>query len=151
MSANESERPAWPELDYPAWRDTGATLQLWTQIVGKVRLASRPGSTTVARAALCQRARSRTSPIHAGAARSDRVRFRRAPLVIRTSLAAERGFALEPMTVAEFYGASWPSSRSWASRSESTAPNEIADPIPFPDDTKHASYDGDAVQISGAP
>ena len=33
---------AWPELSYPAWRDTAATLQLWTQIVGKVRLALTP-------------------------------------------------------------------------------------------------------------
>jgi hypothetical protein len=32
----------WPELSYPAWRDTAATLQLWAQIVGKVRLALTP-------------------------------------------------------------------------------------------------------------
>jgi hypothetical protein len=32
----------WPNLSYPAWRDTAATLQLWTQIVGKVRLALTP-------------------------------------------------------------------------------------------------------------
>jgi len=29
----------WPALFYPAWRDTAVTLQLWTQIVGKIRLA----------------------------------------------------------------------------------------------------------------
>ena len=34
--------PTWPDLPYPAWRDTAATLQLWTQIVGKVRLALTP-------------------------------------------------------------------------------------------------------------
>ena len=33
------DRSAWPRLDYAAWRDTGATLHRWTQIVGKVRLA----------------------------------------------------------------------------------------------------------------
>jgi len=32
----------WPDLSYPEWRDTAATLQLWTQIVGKVRLALTP-------------------------------------------------------------------------------------------------------------
>ena len=32
----------WPDLSYPAWRDTAATLQLWTQIVGKVRLVLSP-------------------------------------------------------------------------------------------------------------
>jgi hypothetical protein len=33
---------AWPDLPYPAWRDTAATLPLWTQIIGKVRLALTP-------------------------------------------------------------------------------------------------------------
>ncbi len=37
-----SENEIWPALDYPAWRDTALTLQLWTQIVGKVRLALTP-------------------------------------------------------------------------------------------------------------
>ncbi len=32
----------WPDLAYPAWRDTAATLQLWTQIVGKIRLKLTP-------------------------------------------------------------------------------------------------------------
>src|ERR1700721_4819739 len=34
--------PRWPELPYAAWKDTAATLQLWTQIAGKVRLAATP-------------------------------------------------------------------------------------------------------------
>ena len=42
MTAHDDRRPAWPELDYPAWRATATTLQLWTQIVGKVRLALTP-------------------------------------------------------------------------------------------------------------
>ena len=36
---DDSLRAAWPALDYAAWRDSGTTLQLWTQIVGKLRLA----------------------------------------------------------------------------------------------------------------
>ena len=40
MSA--SLRSAWPELPTAAWRDTCATLQLWTQIVGKIRLTRSP-------------------------------------------------------------------------------------------------------------
>ena len=39
MAPNE---PTWPALNYPAWQDTCATLQLWMQIVGKVRLALAP-------------------------------------------------------------------------------------------------------------
>ena len=34
--------PLWPELRYDAWRDTRDTLQLWTQIVGKIRLTQTP-------------------------------------------------------------------------------------------------------------
>lgn len=33
---------SWPALPYAAWRDTAATLQLWTQIVGKLRVAQTP-------------------------------------------------------------------------------------------------------------
>jgi Family of unknown function (DUF5996) len=36
------QRSAWPELPYSAWKDTYATLHLWTQIVGKIRLAQTP-------------------------------------------------------------------------------------------------------------
>jgi hypothetical protein len=35
-------KDAWPELNWPDWQDTGDTLQLWTQIVGKVRMALNP-------------------------------------------------------------------------------------------------------------
>ena len=77
----------WPALHYVAWRDTAATLQRWTQIVGKVRLALTPwlnhgwhvplyvtarGLGTVARSTSARRAR-------------DRVRFRRAPPRLRSS------------------------------------------------------------------
>jgi Family of unknown function (DUF5996) len=34
--------PVWPDLPYASWRETAATLQLWTQIVGKVRLTLTP-------------------------------------------------------------------------------------------------------------
>ena len=36
---SDTRDAAWPELPTAAWRDTCATLQLWTQIVGKIRLA----------------------------------------------------------------------------------------------------------------
>ena len=46
MEHSADVRNRWPALDYAQWRDTLQTLHLWTQIVGKVRLAFRPGSTT---------------------------------------------------------------------------------------------------------
>ena len=38
----EDANPLWPELPYAAWKDTYASLHLWTQIVGKIRLAQTP-------------------------------------------------------------------------------------------------------------
>jgi hypothetical protein len=37
-----ADRGSWPDLPYPAWRETCATLHLWTQIVGKIRLSQTP-------------------------------------------------------------------------------------------------------------
>ena len=55
-----SETEIWPALDYPAWRDTAMTLQLWTQIVGKIRLgADALAQSLLAGAALCERAGAR--------------------------------------------------------------------------------------------
>jgi len=42
MSFSASAPAAWPALDFAAWRDSGATLQRWTQIVGKLRLSLSP-------------------------------------------------------------------------------------------------------------
>ena len=39
---SDRDRPAWPELPYAAWKDSYATLHLWTQIVGKIRLVQTP-------------------------------------------------------------------------------------------------------------
>lgn len=37
-----SNQPRWPEIAYSDWQDTCQTLQLWTQIVGKIRLRKSP-------------------------------------------------------------------------------------------------------------
>ena len=42
MNSRERDREAWPDLPYRDWDDTCATLQLWTQIVGKIRLSQTP-------------------------------------------------------------------------------------------------------------
>ena len=44
-----SADPVWPDLTYAAWSETLATLHLWTQIVGKIRLTLTPGSTIAGR------------------------------------------------------------------------------------------------------
>ena len=104
-ASRDVELQRWPALDYAHWRDTAATLQLWTQIVGKVRLALSPWLNHGWQVPLYVNARGLgTSPMHAGGGMLeidfDFVDHR---LVVRTSDAPERGFALEPMSVAAFY------------------------------------------------
>jgi hypothetical protein len=65
MSANPDR---WPELPYAAWQDTSATLHLWTQVVGKIRLAQTPWQNHSWHVALYVTARGlTTSPIPHGA------------------------------------------------------------------------------------
>ena len=92
----------WAALDHASWRDTLQTLHLWTQIVGKVRLALTPWLNHGWQVPLYVGARGLgSSPIHAGAGiveiDFDFVDHR---LVVRTSEGPERGFALAPMSVA---------------------------------------------------
>ena len=95
----------WPALPYPAWRDTAATLQLWTQIVGKVRLTLTPWLNHGWQVPLYVTARGLgTSPIPVGSEileiEFDFIGHR---LVARTSRGEERTLPLEPQTVADFY------------------------------------------------
>ena len=76
---NTSSADAWPELPYAAWKDTCATLHLWTQIVGKVRLACTPWLNHSWHVPLYVTARGlTTSPIpHGARSVRDRLRLRR--------------------------------------------------------------------------
>ncbi|NML18566.1 DUF5996 family protein [Azohydromonas caseinilytica] len=152
MPAQSASTPptgrAWPALDYLAWRDTAATLQLWTQVVGKVRLALSPWLNHGWQVPLYVNARGLgTSAMHAGGGLLeidfDLVEHR---LVLRSSEAPPRSFELVPMSVAAFYRRLMAELATLGVRVEiSTQPNEVPAPIPFPDDEVHASYDAQAV------
>jgi hypothetical protein len=135
---------SWPALDYAAWRDTATTLQLWTQIVGKVRLALTPWLNHGWHVALYVNAHGLgTSPIAAGAGLVeidfDFVRHR---LVIRSSEGPDRGFALEPMSVATFYRRILAELAAAGVQVRIVGvPNEVPNPIPFGEDEIHAAYD----------
>jgi hypothetical protein len=134
----------WPELDYPSWRDTATTLQLWTQIVGKVRLSLTPWLNHGWQVPLYVTARGLgTSPIPIGTElleiEFDLIGHR---LAFRTSRGDETGIRLEPQTVAAFYQRVVETLASLGVETMITVmPNEVADPIPFPDDGVHAAYD----------
>jgi hypothetical protein len=134
----------WPELPLEAWQDTYHTLHMWTQIVGKVRLALCPPVNHWWEVALYVNARGlTTSPMpYANGIVEIQFDFINHQLVIQTSENTSRVLALAPRTVADFYrdfvaalAALRVEVKIWK------MPMEIPDPIPFDQDTIHASYD----------
>ena len=104
---SNAQQTAWPELPTAAWRDTYATLHLWTQIVGKIRLARTPWLNHSWHVALYVNARGlTTSPIPDGV-RSFQIDldFIDHSLRISTSDGATRQFSLGGQSVASFYAA----------------------------------------------
>ncbi len=146
--AADSPSSAWPALDYGAWHETATTLQLWSQIVGKVRLALSPWLNHGWQVPLYVNAHGiGTSLVHAGAeALEIDFDFVAQRLRVRTSGASERGFALAPMTVAVFYRRLMDELRDAGIEvAIRTLPNEVPEPIRFPDDETHVAYDGAAA------
>jgi hypothetical protein len=139
---------AWPELSYAAWRDTVATLQLWTQIVGKVRLSLTPWVNHGWQVPLYVTARGLgTSGIPAGSEileiEFDFIEHR---LAARTSAGAEGSVALTPQSVAAFYRRVMEMlGRIGVAVKINEMPNEVPNPIRFSQDETHASYDAAAV------
>jgi hypothetical protein len=143
------ESTRWPALPYDAWKETCATLHLWTQIVGKIRLAQTPWVNHSWHVPLYVTATGlTTTPIPCGA-RSLQIDFDFLNHVVwlRTSAEHYRQISLRPMTVAEFYVALFTDLKALGiDVTIDGMPNEIADAIPFRDDDVHRSYDPDAAQ-----
>jgi hypothetical protein len=144
-----SSIPPWPPLNYPAWRDTAATFQLWTQIVGKVRLALTPWVNHGWQVPLYVNAHGLgTSVIDTPRGEVLEIDFDLVEhqLVVRTSRAPDRRIALQPMSVAAFHRCLMDELRSLQIDVRiNEMPNEVAAPIRFPDDQVHAAYDPVAV------
>ncbi len=140
-SPSKTER--WPELPYAAWKDTRDTLHLWTQVVGKVRLALTPWLNHSWHVALYVTARGlTTSPIpwSGGSCQID-FDFIDHVLWVRTSSGQFRQIMLRPTSVAEFYEDVTIALRELSIDVHiTTIPSEIADCIPFEQDTVHAAY-----------
>ncbi len=134
----------WPSLPLEEWQDTYATLHMWTQIVGKIRLSLAPWVNHSWHVAQYVTSRGlTTSPIPYGT-RAFQVDFDFIDhrLVIQASDGASREMKLEPRSVADFY------QEIFARLGElgfdpriNRLPNEVQDPIPFDEDEGHASYD----------
>ena len=143
-----SSAAPWPELPTAAWRETCATLHLWTQIVGKIRLARTPWLNHSWHVALYVTTSGlTTSPIPDGT-RTFQIDFDfiNHDLRISTSNGATRHLLLAGHSVASFYTAVLTTLAELDVHVViDEIPNELPDPIRFSDDKRHASYDPNAV------
>ncbi|TWC00437.1 hypothetical protein FBZ93_105234 [Bradyrhizobium macuxiense] len=144
-----TQKTRWPELPTAAWRDSSATLQLFTQIAGKIRLAKSPWLNHSWHVTLYVTARGlTTSPIPDGD-RTFQIDFDFVDHMLRisTSDGTERQLALAGQSVASFYAATMTNLKDLGiDVAIDEIPNEVTAPIPFSQDTQHASYDADAVR-----
>jgi hypothetical protein len=134
----------WPELPLEAWQDTYATLHMWTQIVGKVRMALSPRVNHWWQVAFYVNARGlTTSAIPYGDGDFEiQFDFIEHELIIQTSWGASKTMELEPRSVAEFYAEFMAALRSLGIEVKIwTMPCEVPNPVRFEKDTHYASYD----------
>ncbi len=145
-AANNSDRPALPLGE---WRDTYATLHMWTQIVGKTRLALAPMENHWWQVPLYLTPRGLTTTAIPYGTRTFAVDFDFLDhaLLLRASDGATRGLPLVPRSVADFYAAYRAALRSLGVEVtlRRPAPVEVEIAIPFAEDRQHASYDPDAA------
>jgi hypothetical protein len=139
----------WPPLPYPDWKDTCSTVHMWSQVIGKIALATTPPLNHSWGIALQIGTRgliTRTL-FHESRRFTFEFDFVSHQLVLQTADGIRRELALEPMTVADFYH------RVMAMLSDIgirvriwPMPVEIPDPIRFDQDTVHHHYDREPVE-----
>jgi hypothetical protein len=140
---NEVDR--WPPLPYDQWKETLQTLHLWTQVVGKIRLRLEALINHWWNVTLYVTPRGLTTsamPYRDGRSVSIDFDFIAHELRIEASTGERGGFALTPMTVADFYHrVTSELERLDVAVRIYTMPNEIPNAIRFERDVVHASYD----------
>jgi hypothetical protein len=139
-----SHQEQWPQLPLEAWRETYATLHLWTQIVGKIRMARSAWCNHSWHVTLYVTPRGLSTSVISHGARTFQIDFDFVDhrLRIDSSHQASRSMPLESQSVAAFYA------RLMRTLDELdlpvrifTMPNEIVDPIAFDQDEVHRTYD----------
>jgi hypothetical protein len=144
VHADSPIRDSWPDLPLAAWQDTYATLHMWTQVVGKVRLALTPLINHWWEVPLYVNARGLTTSAIPYGDRIFEVQFDFIDhqLIVQTSWGSSKTLALRPQSVAAFYAEFMSALHSLGIEVKIwTTPCEVPTPIPFEKDTLHASYD----------
>lgn len=137
----------WPALPYDSWQDTCETLHLWTQIVGKVKLALNPEENHWWHVPLTVTTHGLTTgpiPWNGSRHRIFEVQFDFIDhaLLIRASDGVNKIIPLVPRSVAQFYREFMECLRAMEIEvTINPLPSEIRSPIPCDRDDQHASYD----------
>jgi hypothetical protein len=138
--------PAWPPLDYATFRETGLTLQLYSQVVGKVRLSLTPWLNHSWHVPLYVTARGLSTGLipHPNGALDIEFDFIDHVLWIRSTDGDDRTVALRSGTVAAFYAGVMEILADLGLPVEiHAAPNELPEATPFAQDKARRDYDPD--------
>ncbi len=139
----------WPEIPFAAWRETCAALHLYSQIVGKYRLARTPWVNHSWHATLYVTPRGLTTgpvPDRSGAVEV-LLDFCEQSLAVANADGEVTGFALEPMPVADFHARFRTALEEVGATPQFHGrPNEIPDPVPFVEDASARPWDAQAVR-----
>jgi hypothetical protein len=136
--------PLWPELEHSAWQETQATLQLWTQVVGKIRLMQTPWLNHSWHVALYVTARGLNTSIIAHGPRSFDIEFDFIDHVLKITVSdgGLRRLPLRPQSVADFYSSVMTAlGELGVSVAVNEKPCEIPAATPFSKDRIHTAYD----------
>src|ERR1700685_4405150 len=148
MDNKPAELDLWPDLPWQDWESTATTLHMWTQIVGKTRLALTPLMNHWWNVPLYVTARGLSTsamPYRDGLFELE-FDFLDHRLNARLSSGNNGSLLLRPQSVADFYAEYRDLLHSLDVSVEINAtPVEVANPIPFPEDRRHSAYDSDAV------
>ena len=138
----------WPDLPLAGWRATYATLHMWSQIAGKTRLALASMENHWWQVPLYLTARGLTTSAMPHGSHSIEVQFDfiSHQLLIQTSEGSRRSFALNSMSVADFFARYIGALRELQiCPALYASPVEVATAIPFAQDRVHATYDAHAA------
>ncbi|HEX8891467.1 MAG TPA: DUF5996 family protein [Pyrinomonadaceae bacterium] len=144
-AANPAQE-TWPSLPLDEWQDTYATLHMWTQIVGKIRLTLSPPINHWWQVPLYVTSRGLTTSTIPYQTRFFEIEFDFVDhnLLIQTSNGDRKSIKLEPRAVADFYKEVMTTLHSIGIEVKIHAkPDEVQNPIPFAEDYEHASYDAE--------
>jgi hypothetical protein len=138
----------WPDIPYEPWRETCSALHLYSQIVGKYRLARTPWVNHSWHATLYVNARGVTTSIIPDGAVGLEIAFDLLDHAIigATTEGRRAGFPLGPMSVAEFHKRFLDLIGELGGTAQFDGrPNEVPNPVPFRDDRQTRPYDSDAA------